>query len=402
MSAQRKRLFGPITYSAMLAGALACLYSGVEIAGPRVEEWIEQRRILSALRSPNINIRLQTVASLAKQGPLSASAYLLEAVNDPNFDVSIAACGLLADWGASPQPLIPVLSAAANDQKQEIRVETARILGRILAHAASGIRSSADIPKSAATQSISQGLTIVYRLLKDPAEDVRAAAAASLGESRLDAAVAGELIAAASDKDRGVRLQIARSLLRINGPADPTAARLLIPLVADPEPIGDRSQAFEVLKQASEETRNQGMAAMAALLSRDEPEIQPDVLNCLGEAGPQAQVVLPILEKLLNDPDFGTRAAAVNAILMIHPTDDPRLTKVMLDMIADKSLPQEYRTEMLAKISEKVPNTLAKLTPSLIRQLGDKDARIRRSALDLLSQIIEEHPAEMPDQSNAR
>ena len=104
MSAQRKRLFGPITYSAMLAGALACLYSGVEIAAPRMEEWLEQRRILSDLRSPNINVRLQTVDSLGKQGPLSSSAYLLEAVNDPNPDVCIAACRLLADWARILNP----------------------------------------------------------------------------------------------------------------------------------------------------------------------------------------------------------------------------------------------------------------------------------------------------------
>ncbi len=402
MSAQRKRLFGPITYSAMLAGALACLYSGVEIAAPRVEDWLEQRRIFSDLRSPNINVRLQTVDSLGKQGPLASRAYLLEAVNDPNLDVSIAACRLLADWGANPQPLIPVLSAAANAKKLEIRVESARILGRILAYAASEIRSSADIPKSAATQSISQSLTILYPLLKDPAEDVRAAAAASLGESRLDATVAAKLIAAAGDKDRGVRLQIARGLLRINGPADLTAARLLIPLVADPEPIGDRSQAVAVLMQASEETRNQGMSAIATLLSSDKLEVKPDVLNCLGEAGPQAQVVLPALDKLLNDPDSGTRAAAVDAILRIQPTDNPRLTMVMLDMIADKSLPHDFRVDMVTKLSEKAPNTVARVTPGLIRQLGDNDADIRRSALELLSLIIADHPAEMPDKSNAR
>ena len=304
--------------------------------------------------------------------------------------------------GANPQPLIPVLSAAANADKLEIRVESARILGRILAYSASGIQSSADIPKSAVAQTISQCLPVLYRLLKNPAEDVRAAAAASLGECRLDAAVAAELIAAAGDKDRAVRLQIARSLLRINGPADPTAAGLLIPLVADPEPIGDRSQAVAVLMQASEETRNQGMSAIATLLSADKPEVKPDVLNCLGEAGLQAQVVLPALDKLLNDPDVGTRAAAVAAILMIHPTEDPHLSKVMLDMIVDKSLPHDFRVDMVTKLSEKTPNTLARATPGLIRQLGDNDADIRRSALELLSLIIADHPAAMPDQSNAR
>ncbi|MGD0040561.1 MAG: hypothetical protein ABSE84_09155 [Isosphaeraceae bacterium] len=64
---------------------------------------------------------------------------------------------------------------------------------------------------------------------------------------------------------------------------------------------GDRSLAMNVLLQASEETRSRALLALVELLSRADPAVQPDVLACLGEAGPHARVALPALEKLLDD-----------------------------------------------------------------------------------------------------
>ncbi len=90
------------------------------------------------------------------------------------------------------------------------------------------------------------------------------------------------------------------------------------------------------------------------------------------------------------------------AILRIEDQNNPRLNAVMVQMIADKSLPQEWRSDMLIKIKETAPTTLAKATPGLIRQLGDSDTNIRRSAMELLSLIVEDIPAEMPNQASAR
>jgi HEAT repeat protein len=71
---------------------------------------------------------------------------------------------------------------------------------------------------------------------------------------------------------------------------------------------------MNVLLQASEETRSRAMLALVELLSHADPAVQPDVLACLGEAGPHAHVALPALEKLLDDPEPGTRSSAVRAI----------------------------------------------------------------------------------------
>jgi len=232
MSRRRKRMFGPLMFAALLAWGLVAIYSGVEFATPRVENWLEQRRILKALRSPDIKTRQQAVLSLEQQSPEFTRAYLLEPANDPSVDVSIAACRLLANQGADPKSLIPALSAADDDQI-EVRVETARILGRILARAASEIRSSADSLKSPAVQLRSKCVSILYRLLKDRIGDVRAAAADLLGDGGLDPSVAAELIAAAGDSDRGVRLEIARTLPRINFDVRRAALDLLSIIIED-------------------------------------------------------------------------------------------------------------------------------------------------------------------------
>ncbi len=102
MSRPRTKMFGPVTYAALLAWGLVALYSAVEIATPRMESWLEQRRMLKMLRSPDIKTRQQLVQSLETKSPAFAKTYLLEAASDPSFDVSIAACRQLASHGADP------------------------------------------------------------------------------------------------------------------------------------------------------------------------------------------------------------------------------------------------------------------------------------------------------------
>src|SRR5271157_4183250 len=115
MSRRRKRICGAIMYAALLAWGLVAIYSGVEFATPRVENWLEQRRILKALRSPDVKTRQGVVLDLEHKSPAFARAHLVEALGDPSIDVRLAACHSLAHHGYEPQSLIPVLAAAADD-----------------------------------------------------------------------------------------------------------------------------------------------------------------------------------------------------------------------------------------------------------------------------------------------
>ena len=354
--------------------AWRCFIPGSRSASPKVEGWLEQRRIFDSLRNPNVKTRQRIVESLDNR---------VHRLPDPfcsrrsAIRVSMSASSHAASW----QTRTLILGRSFLCSRRPRMTRRSRFATRQLAswghlaRAASEVRAASGSPASPAVQVRSQCIAILYRLLTDRVGNVRAAAAESLGDVGNDATVAAELVAAAGDSDRDVRLAIARSLLRINGPGDRTAAGILTSLVCEREPVGDRSLAFSVLMQASEETRNHALMGLVELLSHADAEVQPDLITCLGDAGPQARVVLPALEKLLSDPEPGTRATAVMTILRIDDQNNPRLNAVMVQMIADKSLPQGWRNDMLIKIKETAPAMLTKATPGLIRQLGDSNTQ---------------------------
>ena len=152
---------------------------------------------------------------------------------------------------------------------------------------------------------------------------VRAEAIGALGEFGPDPVVSADLTAAVGDDDRTVRLAAARALVKINGPDDPTAARTLISMVASREAVPDRQDVLAVVKTMSEPVQDRAVTALVGLLSLGDPEIVPDVIACLPEAGPRARAAVPALEALLNDPEPGLLAAAGMAIVTIEGQDDP-------------------------------------------------------------------------------
>jgi HEAT repeat protein len=149
--------------------------------------------------------------------------------------------------------------------------------------------------------------------------------------------------------------------------------------------------------------QEKALTALAGLLSPGDPLVLAELIECLTAAGPKARAsLLPALEKLLYAEDPGTRAAAAKAITTMEERESPRVMAVMADLITEKILPQDLRLEALGRVHERNPAALAKVTPALIRQLGDPSADVRRAALELLSQIIEDTPARLPDRSDDR
>src|SRR5262249_54916333 len=151
--------------------------------------------------------------------------------------VQVEACRVLANLNIEPQALVPVLSRVASAESVRVRVETAVSLGRVLAFDAQ-VRQSPELT----TERRNEAFGVLCRLLKDHVSEVRAAAANALVAVADDLPAIDKLVAAAADQDRSVRLAIAQALLRRNGPGDPTAAHVLVGLVADPGPVTDRPQ----------------------------------------------------------------------------------------------------------------------------------------------------------------
>ena len=393
--AGRRAISSPIFYSALLACGLIGLYYGVELASPLVRKWVEQWRLSQSLRSADARARLGTVLLMAQKDPALTTPYLIKATGDADVEVRVAACRVLASRANHGPLLLSTLSRAADDAREEVRAEVARILGRIVAGSTVREKQGQASRPPPAPDITTEAAALLDRLLKDPKGDVRAAAAEALGEGGPGPAPR-ELVAAAADADRGVRLAVARSLLRRNGPDDPTLARLLCELIADPGPIADRFQILRMVQGTTRETQDRALRSLADLIPHVDSAILPDVIACLGESGPLARSALPVLEKLLDAPEPSTRASATMAVLAIDEKPTPRILSALLEMIASKDLPQDWRMDALGRIREAKPASLASVTPALIRQLGDKSPDIRRSALELLSAIIEDTPAEMP------
>jgi HEAT repeat protein len=239
-------------------------------------------------------------------------------------------------------------------------------------------------------------------MLKALESEVRIAAIQALREGGPVAAIEAELAAVTHDPERAVRLEVARALLRVNGPADRTAGAILIGLAADREPVGDRADALAALRQASEQSQGRAIEAMVELLKRAGPVVRLDVVSCLNGAGPRAGIAVPALELLLEDAEPDVRTAALQAIFSIEEGTNHRLIPAMVNLIGDPSMAQDWRTDLLNRVKEADPAALARATPALIRQLGDTSASVRRAAMELLSNILEDQAALMPSERDRR
>ena len=156
------------------------------------------------------------------------------------------------------------------------------------------------------------------------------------------------------------------------------------------------------MRLTSRKTQEQAIKTLAGMIPRVDPIVLPEVINCLSTAGPIARVALPSLDKLLDDNEPVTRAAAARAIVMIEQTESPRVLAVMAELIAEKGVPQDWRIEALDMIKQRNPSALGKVSSALVRQLGDRSADVRGAALELLSQIIPDTAAEMPGPAPSR
>ena len=396
MSRPRRKVFGPLFYSTVVVALIATAYTEFVTIWPRIEERRRIQSLVSALRGAEPIEWEPAAAALAQRDDGSGLPYLLEAARDARAEVRALACRSLAHVSADPSAVVPVLVAATGDDQEKVRLEAARGLGRVSGLGARISWPTSGTPPGGAPGWRSAGLEALGRLLKDRSDAVRAAAAESLGEFHPDPGAASALVAATGDADRAVRLAAARVLIVKCG-GDRSAIRTLLAMVADPEPVPDRGAVLEVLKRAGDEAQDQAVAALTGLLSHVDPLVLPDVINCLVTLGPRARAALPALERLWKDPDAGVNVAARQAIVAIEGRETPRGVAILLEMIADPTIPIDQREAAMWTVVEVNPSGLVKVTPSLIRQLGDADPYVRTSAAELLSVIVRSTRAEMPD-----
>jgi HEAT repeat protein len=451
MSRPRKRLFGPLLYSTLVAALLVAVYAAFLHVEPMLDRLEDRRQLASLvemLRAAEPATRENAANLIVTRGPVVSLPILRTAAHDPRGEVRALACQFLVKGGGDPSETVPVLIAAAGDQREDVRVEVARGLGRVSLYRTilRGARATSGASGGLTPVQRDDALRTVRRLLKDRSGPVRAEAAGALAESGPDPAISADLAAASGDDDRAVRFAAARALLRVNGPGDPTAARTLIALAASSDAVPDRPEVLRVVRTMSEAVQDRAVTALADLLSQGDPDILPDVLACLPEAGPRAKAAVPVLEAMLDHADPGLRAAAGMAIVAIESPEDlqatgggtsvgmgmggggitgmmaggagmgmgsgmaspapgghanPRTVAILARIVADVAIPRELRENAIGMVRVADAPALAKASADLVRQLADPDPNVRRTALDLLSRIIGVAPADLPAASGS-
>ncbi len=266
---------------------------------------------------------------------------------DPNEGVRISACQCLVNKRAEPRLVMDLLADAVGSANEEVRFRAVWLLGRGSFHSEEVNATTTGSQTEEAAAMRKELFALLRRLLDDRSSKVRAAAISSFGGIWGRPGGGGRACRRGERQDRGVRLAAATTILRINGAEDPTAAAILCGLLAEPEPSDVRLAALNVVRLTSRKTQAQAIKTLAGMIPRVGPIVLPEVVNCLGTVGPIARLALPELDKLLDDNEPVTRAAAARAILMIEQTESPRVLAVMAVLIAEKSLPQDWRFEAL-------------------------------------------------------
>ncbi len=269
MSRRRRRLFGPLFYSTLALAFLATAYTGVVTIGGdlvrKAEERQQMKSIVGMLRDTNPSTRETGAKLLITKGREVALPYLLESARDPHSKARALACQSLVQEYADPRVVIPVLAAAADDDREEVRIEVARDLGRVHAYARLVVASS-----SVPTDLKSTCMTVLIRLLKDRAGEVRTAAAGTLGDFAPDPTAAAGLLAATRDADPSVRFVAASALLKFEGSGHRSAIQTLLTLLANPDTVPDRRAVLDVLNKVGGAAQHQAVTTLAGLLSHGE------------------------------------------------------------------------------------------------------------------------------------
>src|SRR4051812_4741185 len=136
MSQSRRKIFGPLFYSTLLAAVLVSIYSGVQLGKPKVEEWLRRHRLAAMMHNPKS--RLAAMPDLGWEDDEFSVPLLAEAARDPDEEVRISACQCLVNKRAEPRLVMALLADAVGSANEEVRFRAAWMLGRGSLHLVDG------------------------------------------------------------------------------------------------------------------------------------------------------------------------------------------------------------------------------------------------------------------------
>ncbi len=81
MSRPRRKLFGPLFYSTLLAAVLVSIFAGVQLGKPRADEWLRRHRLAAMMH--NSRTRIEAMSELGWEDDEFAIPLLAEAAPRP-------------------------------------------------------------------------------------------------------------------------------------------------------------------------------------------------------------------------------------------------------------------------------------------------------------------------------
>src|SRR5439155_2480599 len=298
-----------------------------------LHRWGESLPLLTRLAAhPSTEVRAAALFVLGEFGDEAAPAVpvVLDSLRDADFQVRLAAvrtCGLL---GPSAEPAIPILIEMLDKPGAPLSFWICQTLARF------GPKAKAVIPKlrELALQDTHPGfcpvevlpafgpdaLPLLMELYQHPDNRQRAATARALGKFGEQAAPAVPFLI--RDLDRGNKAWQAAMAAQVLGdigePARPALPRLRTLLTDDDARV--RLQAAHAVWKLEKKTNAILPVLFEALhdTSTFESAAKRIAAETLADIEPVAQVVAPLLRKLLSDPQPSVRIAASNALARIQ------------------------------------------------------------------------------------
>lgn len=320
--------------------------------------------LLAAARNKSTIVRAYVIQAMGAVGAIAVPT-LTEALRDSELSVRVAAATSLGTLGTDALPARPDLEKALKDRDSELRQAAAGALVKIgpdASTAATWFQAIKDNDPDLATHAVKalekigrlrkEDLPAAIELLKNDRVAVRVLAVRLLGETEADIKLGTEskpaitgLIDRLRDTDRDVREAAALALGKV-GPAAWSAAPALGNMLGN-DHINVRKAAVAALVKLGPDAWGATPSLIPALKNA---EIHEDVLRALVGIGKEA--VRPLVNRLAESRDAQERLEIVNILGQIGP--DAKAAIPALTTIANGG-------DKVAKIRQAAKEALAKI-----------------------------------------
>ena len=289
-----------------------------------------------------------------------AIPHLITALREGGVSLRAAAASSLREIDPAPRSAFAALREAAGDSSERVRKE-----------AAVALRLDSESTGS---------VDVLRELLEDESNEVRSAAAESLGHIRLKArAAVGSLRVRLFDSNVVVRIQAAKALWKIEKEAERPLETLI-------EAMGDERAEWMAVMAIAEMDEAAAPAAPHLIRALEREPMHrpfrspPASAFALGRIGKPAMAALT---DALGDSNWKVRAGAALALGM-HEELDERATSALTDRLEDKDELVRHAAAMTlieAEWNDK------RLTPVLEEMLNADDDVVRFAAGDALKRV---------------